>query len=44
MPDINYDAPAGLFHSPRAVGGNWRRCQGLTFSRFSSLAGGCPDG
>ena len=38
MPDIDYDAPAGLFRSPRAVVGNWRRCQGLTFSRFSSLA------
>ncbi len=38
MPDIDYDAPAGLFRSPRAAVGNWRRCQGLTFSRFSSLA------
>src|SRR5919199_2030744 len=43
MPDIDYDAPAGLFRSPRAVVGRWRRCQGLSFNRFPSLAAAIKD-
>lgn len=38
MSKIDYDAPAGIYRSPRSISRSWRSCQRLTFTRFPSLA------